>query len=29
VAFARRDKMDIAIGMCLGSAIQIALVVAP
>ena len=29
VAFARRDKMDIALGMCLGSAIQIALVVAP
>jgi Ca2+:H+ antiporter len=29
VAFARADRMDIAIGMCVGSAIQIALVVAP
>ena len=29
VAFARADKMDIVLGMCLGSAIQIALVVAP
>ena len=29
VAFARADRMDIAIGICVGSAIQIALVVAP
>jgi Ca2+:H+ antiporter len=29
VAFARRDKMDVVFGMCIGSAIQIALVVAP
>jgi Ca2+:H+ antiporter len=29
VAFARQDKMDIVFGMCIGSAIQIALVVAP
>lgn len=29
VVFARQDKMDIVFGMCLGSAIQIALVVAP
>jgi Ca2+:H+ antiporter len=29
VAFARSDRMDIAVGMCVGSAIQIALVVAP
>ena len=29
VAFARADKMDIVLGICLGSAIQIALVVAP
>jgi len=29
VVFARRDQMDIAFGMCIGSAIQIALVVAP
>ena len=29
VAFARADKMDIVLGLCLGSAIQIALVVAP
>ena len=29
VAFARADRMDVAIGMCVGSAIQIALVVAP
>jgi Ca2+:H+ antiporter len=29
VAFARSDKMDIVLGLCLGSAIQIALVVAP
>jgi len=29
VAFARADKMDIVIGLCIGSAIQIALVVAP
>jgi Ca2+:H+ antiporter len=29
VAFARQDKMDIVFGMCVGSAIQIALVVAP
>jgi Ca2+:H+ antiporter len=29
VAFAREDKMDIVFSMCLGSAIQIALVVAP
>jgi Ca2+:H+ antiporter len=29
VVFARQDKMDIAFGMCVGSAIQIALVVAP
>jgi Ca2+:H+ antiporter len=29
VSFARADKMEIAIGLCLGSAIQIALVVAP
>jgi Ca2+:H+ antiporter len=29
VVFARRDKMDIVFAMCIGSAIQIALVVAP
>jgi Ca2+:H+ antiporter len=29
VVFARQDKMDIVFGMCIGSAIQIALVVAP
>jgi Ca2+:H+ antiporter len=29
VAFARQDKMDIVFSMCIGSAIQIALVVAP
>jgi len=29
VAFARGDRMDVAIAMCVGSAIQIALVVAP
>jgi Ca2+:H+ antiporter len=29
VAFARSNRMDIAIGMCVGSALQIALVVAP
>ncbi|MGH7113355.1 MAG: calcium/proton exchanger [Stellaceae bacterium] len=29
VAFARQDKMDIVFGLCIGSAIQIALVVAP
>ena len=29
VAFARADKMDIVLGLCIGSAIQIALVVAP
>jgi Ca2+:H+ antiporter len=29
VVFARQDMMDIVFGMCLGSAIQIALVVAP
>lgn len=29
VAFARQDKMDIVFAMCVGSAIQIALVVAP
>jgi Ca2+:H+ antiporter len=29
VMFARRDHMDMAFGMCIGSAIQIALVVAP
>src|SRR5271166_5205 len=29
VAFARADRMDIALGMCVGSALQIALVVAP
>ncbi len=29
VVFARLDKMDIVFGMCIGSAIQIALVVAP
>jgi Ca2+:H+ antiporter len=29
VVFARQDKMDIAFSMCIGSAIQIALVVAP
>ena len=29
VAFARADKMDIVLGLCLGSAIQVALVVAP
>jgi Ca2+:H+ antiporter len=29
VAFARDDRMDIALGICLGSALQIALVVAP
>jgi Ca2+:H+ antiporter len=29
VVFARRDKMDIVFSMCVGSAIQIALVVAP
>jgi len=29
VAFARADRMDIAFGMCVGSALQIALVVAP
>ncbi|HME25233.1 MAG TPA: calcium/proton exchanger [Acetobacteraceae bacterium] len=29
VAFARADRMDIALGMCVGSAVQIALVVAP
>jgi len=29
VVFARQDKMDIVFGMCVGSAIQIALVVAP
>ena len=29
VAFARADKMDIVLGLCVGSAIQIALVVAP
>ena len=29
VVFARRDKMDIVFSMCIGSAIQIALVVAP
>jgi Ca2+:H+ antiporter len=29
VAFARADKMDVVLGLCIGSAIQIALVVAP
>lgn len=29
VAFARKDRMDIAVGLCIGSALQIALVVAP
>ena len=29
VAFARADKMDLVLGLCIGSAIQIALVVAP
>ena len=29
IAFARADKMDIVLGLCIGSAIQIALVVAP
>ena len=29
VSFARANKMDIVLGLCLGSAIQIALVVAP
>jgi len=29
IAFARDDRMDIAIGICIGSALQIALVVAP
>jgi Ca2+:H+ antiporter len=29
IAFARQDNMDIVFGMCIGSAIQIALVVAP
>jgi Ca2+:H+ antiporter len=29
VAFARDDRMDIALGICIGSALQIALVVAP
>ncbi|HKM63825.1 MAG TPA: calcium/proton exchanger [Acidisphaera sp.] len=29
VAFARADRMDIAFGMCVGSALQIALVIAP
>ncbi len=29
VAFARSDKMDVVLGLCIGSAIQIALVVAP
>jgi Ca2+:H+ antiporter len=29
VAFARADKMDIVLGLCIGSAVQIALVVAP
>jgi Ca2+:H+ antiporter len=29
VAFARADRMDIAFGMCIGSALQIALVIAP
>jgi Ca2+:H+ antiporter len=29
VAFARSDRMDIAIGICVGSALQIGLVVAP
>jgi Ca2+:H+ antiporter len=29
VLFARQDKMDIVFGMCIGSAIQIALVIAP
>ena len=29
VAFARADKMDIVLGLCIGSAIQIAMVVAP
>jgi len=29
VVFARQDKMDIVFGMCVGSAIQVALVVAP
>ena len=29
VAFARQDKMDIVFGLCIGSAIQLALVVAP
>ncbi len=29
VAFARADRMDIALGICVGSAVQIALVVAP
>ena len=28
-AFARADKMDIVLGLCIGSAVQIALVVAP
>jgi Ca2+:H+ antiporter len=29
IVFARQDKMDIVFGMCIGSAIQIALVIAP
>jgi len=29
VAFARSDKMDVVLGLCIGSAVQIALVVAP
>ncbi len=29
VAFARADRMDIALGMCVGSALQVALVIAP
>ena len=29
VAFARADRMDVAFGMCVGSALQIALVIAP
>ncbi|MGG5823574.1 calcium/proton exchanger [Falsiroseomonas sp. HW251] len=29
VAFARQDRMDIALGICIGSAVQVALVVAP
>ena len=29
VAFARADKMDVVLGLCIGSAVQIALVVAP